>query len=135
MGNRFGRSVRRSAMALALAVSAFSGSASAVLLVSDYLDPSVLMYNETTGAFEGTLIPAGSGGLTTAHGLVIGPDMNVYVAASSGAINRYSPSGAFLGVFTSGGPGINPINMVFGPDGNLYVSDYQASGAIMRFNG
>lgn len=141
MGNRSGTTVRRYSFNMlrwvittALLTSLCVTNASAQLLVTDNFGPSVLMYNQTTGAFEGTLVPPGSGGLITAHGIEIGPDGNIYVARSSSAINRYSPSGAFLGAFTSGASTI-ALTVIFGPDGNLYVGDYDSGGEIKRFNG
>lgn len=142
MSNGLGATIRRYSFALlrrvaATAVLTLLGvtGASAQLLVTDNFGPSVLTYNQTTGAFEGTLIPPGSGGLVTAHGIAIGPDGNIYVGGSSGAINRYSPSGAFLGVFTSGATIDGALFVIFGPDGHLYASDYAGSAAIRRFNG
>ena len=42
-------------------------------------------------------------------------------------------TGAALGTFVSAGPG-TPEQIVFGPDGNLYVADV-ANDSVLRFNG
>ncbi|MEK7403890.1 MAG: hypothetical protein AAB225_02160 [Acidobacteriota bacterium] len=43
-------------------------------------------------------------------------------------------TGAFLGVFASGGGLDGPTAMTFGPDGNLYVASFQ-NDRILRYNG
>ena len=60
---------------------------------------SVLSYNGTTGAFIGTFVSSGSGGLSSPEGLTFGPDGNLYVSSySSNSVLRYSgANGAFLG--------------------------------------
>lgn len=43
-------------------------------------------------------------------------------------------TGAFEGVFASGGTLSNPIGLTYGPDGNLYVAS-SGSNQILRYNG
>ena len=51
-----------------------------------------------------------------------------------GAIRHFNNSGAYLGDFTSGGPGLDgPATVHFGPDGNLYV--LSSSDTVIRYNG
>jgi glucose/arabinose dehydrogenase len=131
------------------------------LYVSSQNTNQVLEYNGSTGAFVKALVPAGSGGLTNPRGLTFGPDGNLYVASfdvASGAngIMRYqgplaaspgSPlpatgqSGAiFVAQFEamppeSGGvPAGGPSQLIFGPDGNLYV-DGGFSQGVNRYDG
>ena len=48
---------------------------------------------------------------------------------------RYNGNtGAFIGVFTSGGGIDKTVAVVFGPDGNLYVSG-TGSDNVVRYNG
>jgi sugar lactone lactonase YvrE len=121
----------------------------------------VLEYNGTTGAFIKAFVAAGSGGLTDPRGLTFGPDGNLYIASfdvNSGAngIMRYqgpfaaspgSPSpttgqsGAiFVAQFEpmppeSGGvPTGGPGQVIFGPDGNLYVDGGFYQG-VNRYDG
>ena len=43
-------------------------------------------------------------------------------------------SGAFLGVFASGGGLDNPVGLTFGPDGNLYVASGETD-QVLRYDG
>ena len=53
---------------------------------------------------------------------------------STNEVLRYDGStGAFIDVFVSGGLS-NPQESIFGPDGNLYVSNYIAD-TVVRFDG
>ena len=47
---------------------------------------------------------------------------------------RYDASGAFLGVFASGGGLVNPVGLTFGPDGNLYVASGETD-QVLRYDG
>ncbi len=96
----------------------------------------VLHYDGATGAFKGTFVGSGSGGLSAARGVAVGPDGNLYVA-SSGATNqvlRYDGvTGAFIDVFSTGHPAaIGAI--AFGPDGNLYGAVTTAN-VVFKVNG
>jgi glucose/arabinose dehydrogenase len=111
---------------------------------NDALDKVIL----STGFFS-TLVSAGCPGtpFTNPQGVAFGPDGNLYLSdAGSGCadssvpggtadygVYKYDTSGNFLGNFI--GPNIlsTPIDLTFGPDGNLYVTDSQARVAL--FNG
>ena len=81
-----------------------------------------------------TFVPSNSDGMQGPTGVTFGPDGNLYVAspavtrASGGIVRRFSgTTGAFIDEFVSPVPanngGLNfPQGLVFGPDGNLYVS-------------
>jgi DNA-binding beta-propeller fold protein YncE len=107
---------------------------------------SIYCYNGTTGAFISTFVSAGSGGLNDPTGLVFGADGNLYVSShNSGSVMRYEgPSGASPGSplpsagqtganFVSMGSLLNPDELTFGPDGNLYVTDGNAD--VLKFDG
>jgi hypothetical protein len=82
------------------------------------------------------------------RGVVIGPDGDLYVAVRNfsplgGEVMRFDPvSGAFLGDFVDSNS-TNDLNrpegLVFGPDGNLYVTSFRANAGdndkILEFNG
>jgi outer membrane protein assembly factor BamB len=54
---------------------------------------------------------------------------------SNGVIRRYdSSTGAYLGIFASGGGLTYASGMAYGPDGNLYVGDFY-SKSILRYGG
>jgi hypothetical protein len=98
---------------------------------------SVLRYNESTGAFISSFVPAGSGGLVGPLSLEFGSDGNLYVlSAATNQVLRYNgATGAFLDIFaTAGGLGNNPTALTFGPTSeNLYVSTLL--GGIQQFDG
>jgi streptogramin lyase len=114
------------------------------LYVSSGNTGSVLRYNGTTGAFIDVFVPSGTGGLLTPLGLTFGPDGNLYVAASFisdgslgfGVLRFDGTTGAFIDLFVpsgSGGLG-TPTALVFGPDGNLYVT-MDRTHSVLRFDG
>jgi DNA-binding beta-propeller fold protein YncE len=103
---------------------------------------SVYRYNGTTGAFIDSFVSAGSGGLNDPIGLTFGPDGNLYVSShGSSSVVRYQgpsapspgsplPSSGQTGatfVATGSGGLLNPDELAFGPDGNLYVADGNSS--------
>lgn len=111
------------------------------LLVSSFSQHSVRRYDDT-GAFVGTFIAAGSGGLSAPHRGMFGVDGNYYVAsANNDTILRYNgQTGAFIDVFIqNGAKGLPagtldyPVDLTIGPDGALYVSS-QLNDSILRFN-
>jgi streptogramin lyase len=53
---------------------------------------------------------------------------------TSDSVYRYDASGAFVDVFASGGGLSGDQGLVFGPDGNLYVSS-RDTGEVLRFDG
>jgi outer membrane protein assembly factor BamB len=110
-------------------------TASADLLVGNFFSPdlNVLRYSNT-GAFVGTFVPTGSGGLSFPLGGTYGPDGNFYVSDSDHEnVLRYNgTTGALIGVF---GSTDDPAGLTFGPDGNLYVANSAAPGSVTRLNG
>jgi hypothetical protein len=123
--------------------SAGSGS---YLLVSSSKTDNVLRYDAATGAFVDEFIPHRDGRLNQPWGVVIGPqDHNVYVSTGHfqgpgqiKAVLRYDgTTGAFLNEFVQRDQLIQPGAAVFGPDGNLYVSDCFTThqGRVARFDG
>jgi uncharacterized delta-60 repeat protein len=106
-------------------------------------------FDEKTGAWIRDLSPTVP--FTTDNGprgVVIGPDGLLYVAVRNylpggGEIMRFNPAtGAFLGDFVDSNP-TNDLNrpegLVFGPDGNLYVTSFRTDASdtdkILEFNG
>lgn len=101
----------------------------------------VLQYDGTTGAFLNVFA---SQNLTSPRGILFGPDGDLYVANSDlsvnpavGSIERFDgKTGGFLNYFVPPGSGgiSHCVFMVFGPDGNLYVSQAH-TGSILRYYG
>jgi DNA-binding beta-propeller fold protein YncE len=106
----------------------------------------ILRYDGTTGASLGTFVAPNSGGLNAPAGLAFGADGDLYVANANwwtgpevfhtgdfpaGAVLRFDgKTGAFKGTFVAGGTGglANPSGLLFGPDGDLFVTSGVQSG-------
>jgi WD40 repeat protein len=104
----------------------------------------ILRYNGANGAFQGTFITNGAGGLAFPFDFVFGPDGNLYIAdrdysatgSGLGVLQYNGLSGAFVTNFVPRGSGglTNASGLVFGPDGNLYVSSF-STDSVLRYNG
>jgi hypothetical protein len=93
-------------------------------------------YNATTGGFLGAFVGAGSGGLGSAHGVVFGPNGNLFVSDNSNdrVLQYDGVTGNFIGVAASGGGLDGPTGLVFGPDGRLFVAS-DLNSKIAMFDG
>lgn len=108
---------------------------SARLLITSNGNNRVLRYRELTGAFVDTLVPTGSGSLSSPGDLAFGPDGALYVGSQvNNSIKRYdSTTGAFLSTFVASGDGglSNPGGIIFGEDCRLYVSSTTTNKVLM----
>lgn len=106
----------------------------------------ILEYDTSTGQRLATLTTTLKQGEFHPRSLVIGPDGYLYVSnfpdlvtGLGGQVLRFRPdTGAFIDVVVSsrGGPTCNCVNelnrpegLVFGPDGNLYITSFRASAS------
>src|SRR5262245_17983192 len=93
--------------------------ARAALLVSSNSSASVERFDLATGAWLGSFVPAGSGGLSSPDGMTFGLDGNLYVCNErASSVLRYDGrTGASLGTFVPSGSGGMDIAEVpiFGP--------------------
>jgi streptogramin lyase len=111
------------------------------LYVSSWGNGSVLRYDATTGKFVDAFVPSGRGGLGNPDQLVFRPDGKLYVSDRfAGAIRRYDgTTGAFIDVFVSDGALGGFVGFTFGPDGNIYASEFNAPDAlhfrVLRYSG
>ena len=113
--------------------------------VGGWFSNNVIRVDWRTGAFLGTFVPAGSGGLVSAHDFDFGRDGDLYVASyGTSSILRYDgETGDFLDVFVPSGNGLIRAHTVFWnpADGTLLVSSelghrvnqYDVEGAFLRF--
>ena len=123
-------------------------SSQAEILGGDFKFNGVFRYDDNGNPISGA-VPSGSAGLQGTSGVAIGPDGNIYVASKdSGEVLFYSGvTGAPLPSPLSGGrdglfailrdpshPNSGPGPIRFGPNGNLYVSDYGGT-TIREYNG
>lgn len=141
------RTLLTSSIALIAATAAVPCSAQVAapqsLLVSGFTSAAVHTYAEADGTPLGKLGPDASA--PGAQSLRYGPDGNLYAAAEvSNAVLRFDgATGQFLGPFVADDPltpvdesgGLdNPTAAVFGPDGDLYVGNFDADN-VLRFDG
>jgi len=107
------------------------------LYVASSHSNKVMRFNGWSGAYIDDFVTAGSGGLDEAGDIEF-RDGKLYVASMhNNKVLRYDAiTGAFVDTFASGG-GINtPRAMTFGPDGDLFVLNYNAyPNDVVRFNG
>lgn len=113
------------------------------LLVCSFTADAVHRFDVDTGEFLGNL--GETDDLDGALGITLGPDGQIYVASEeSNMVLRYDgATGAFVDRFVADDPktpedetgGLSgPGAVLFGPDGQLYVSSFD-SDAILRYDG
>jgi streptogramin lyase len=128
---------------LGIVMSAFDPYANADVYVCDLTGSSVLRFNEVTGEFIDVFVPPGSGGLDSPRHMLIGRDGNLYVTSfNTDSVMRYDGTtgtplpapGKTGAVFASGGGLQGPAGLIFGRDGNLYVSS-RSNDRVLRYSG
>jgi len=124
-----------------------AAESSGYLLVSSFGSDSILRYDAVTGAFVDAFVPTKSGGLREPDGVIFGPDGNLYVSGGlepdhgkgKQDVLRYNGStGDFIDDFAGDIQALSQRAILFGPDGNLYVTNgsaTRASQGVLRFDG
>ena len=101
------------------------------ILVSDKINSNVLRFrSDGQNVSREVFIPSGEGELDEPTGMVFTPDGDLLVASKKTdpfnpvgpRILRYNgQTGEFSGIFAEDEQLTNPISLVYGPDGHLYV--------------
>lgn len=115
------------------------------ILVGNTETNNIVAYDLKSGTFLGEFIAAGTGGLMSPDGLVMGPDSMLYISSGlneahdgQGILKFHPKTGKFLGRFTHFENDeisiLRPYGLAFGPDGHLYVASFR-SDEILRFDG
>ena len=107
------------------------------LLVSSRATNSVKRYDGVTGEYVGDFVAAAAGGLGATQEVLFAPNGNLIVSGrANNAILEFHPkTGAYLGAYTSGYTLRDPTKMTWGPEGDLYVSQWAGSNTVARFDG
>ena len=113
-------------------------SESGTVLVASCAEDAVFGFDMLTGAFQGSWVPSGYGGLACASGLAVDEQGDLYVSSrDTGAVLRYDgTTHAYMGEFVASGSGVlkRPCGLTFGLGGQLLVAD-DVWNAVLEFDG
>ena len=87
-----------------------------------------------SGTFQGVLVPSGTGGLNSAHGLLLSGNELLVTGNHNSVLGFDVHSGSLLGQFSSGGNLSIARGIALNANGNLIVSSY-ATHQVLSFNG
>lgn len=93
------------------------------LYVSNGFTDSITRFDGTTGALIGDFVASGSNGLAAPVGMAFGPNGDLYTTSfpNNSVFQFDGITGDFVNEFFSLGDITTPLDLVFGPDANLYV--------------
>ncbi|MFA5190415.1 MAG: DUF6531 domain-containing protein [Verrucomicrobiia bacterium] len=106
---------------------------------------NILRYDGRTGAFKNEFVASGTGDMEQPLCLEFGPDGHLYVCtgspwdhAAARVLKFDGTTGSFLGTFVAADTNAPPakweMRMRFGPNGNLYMTDWQ-NNMVKQYNG
>jgi sugar lactone lactonase YvrE len=119
------------------------------LYVDSTTNNNILEYSGSTGAFLNTFVSAGSGGLSDPRGMIFAQDGNLYVSSrGTQSVDRFQgPAGPAPGsplpavgqsgatfVPTGSGGLAGPLDLIFGPNGNLFVANGTPMSGVTNNN-
>jgi len=108
------------------------------IYISSRSTNSVELFDGVTGEHLESFVASGAGGLSAPQEVIFREDGSLIVTGRfNSAIKQYNgTTGTYLGDFTSGYTLDNPTKTTYGPDGNLYVSQWgNTQNSIVRFDG
>jgi WD40 repeat protein len=126
--SQFGSAQLASPVGLALSV---SGDLFVADSINDVVDEFTL-----AGAFVSQVVSPAADALSNPDALTTGPDGNLYISYQDGNVYKYNVTThdiTLFAAFQSGGA--EALNLVFGPDGNLYVMSAFNGGEVLVYNG
>ncbi len=114
---------------------AFAGPEMNLFVVEGQGQQCLLEYDGITGVFIGEAI--GSGVLSQPHGVTVGPDGDLYIVNyGSKTVTRYDFDNGDATTFIAADSHVDkPVRVVFGRDGNTYVSSLHGSRQVVVFDG
>src|ERR1700694_2039218 len=143
--HRTGALVGAALLALTVGLGAIPAKADS-LYIGDIADNTVKRFDAKTGAYLGTFVASGSGGLAWPHGIIFVQNkldvvnQNVNTIFNGNVLQYSGDYGAFLGpLFSDTDPNapFDPRGIILGSSHSVYVADLgnlPAEGKVSRFD-
>jgi sugar lactone lactonase YvrE len=113
-----------------------------------FFNSSINQYSVTGSGLQGVLNAPGANGVTAPGGVTVAPNGDIYFSgtgntAANNAVYKYDRTSGVVSTFISaaalsavtGGNPYGPTDLLFGPDGNLYIARSVGQGSMNIGNG